>query len=237
MTSHLHKKPLAFVAGLIAVAALATSAVPVSATEVCPGGIKPPSPYCMNVLPVASTGAATNVTATSATLNGVAGPNVANGDSTSYRFQWGLSTLYGFVTPDVTLPSGPATSAAVATITNLVPGTTYHFRLVAFNSDGGAIGGDVTFTTAPKPIRFVHAPKRVKHGKTFKVRVRLRTRAKLTIALLRHGRTVKKFNEGNRSGTVTQKVRAPRKKGKYVIRVTAVAPGITQTVSKSLRVT
>ena len=37
---------------------------------------------------------------------------------------------------------------AVATVTGLTPGTTYHFRVVAHNEIGTAEGTDETFTTA-----------------------------------------------------------------------------------------
>ena len=89
MTRYSHLRWLAPLGGLVAAGLIALSAAPVSATIVCPTGIKPPSPYCTNVLPTATTGSATNVGAKKATLNGVAGPNVSGGDITQYFFKYG----------------------------------------------------------------------------------------------------------------------------------------------------
>jgi hypothetical protein len=182
--------------------------------------------------------AATNVTSGGATLNGVAGPGVVNGDSTKYAFQYGTTTLYGLTTPIATVASGPATSPVAATITGLNPGTTYHFEIVSSNSDGVAIGGDVTFKTAVQvqPIKFVHAPGRVRHDKKFTVKVKLNLRSNLTIELVFHGHTVRSFHEGSVTGTVHQRIRAPHKKGKYTLRVTAKGPGFQQTVKHPLTV-
>src|SRR6476661_7806998 len=172
MTRYSHLKWLAPAGGLVAAGVIALSAVPTGATIVCPQGVKPPSPYCTNVPPTATTGKATNVKATSATLNGVAGPNVAGGDITQYFFEYGKSKSYGSKTPTGTIgscPSGvtppspycnvPKTQKVSAEITNLAICTTYHFQLVASNPDGMAMGGDRTFFSGPSnPLKNVTAP-------------------------------------------------------------------------------
>ena len=56
---------------LVVAAVVAFSAIPTGATIVCPQGVKPPSPYCMNVPPTAVTRSATHVGGKSATLNGL----------------------------------------------------------------------------------------------------------------------------------------------------------------------
>jgi len=119
-----------------------------AATVVCPPGVNPPSPYCSNVAPTATTGAATGVTGTRATLHGTAGSAVVNGDETFYVFQWGKTTAYGSFTPVGTIPRGPATAAVSANLTGLTRATTYHYRLIAFNPDGSTFGADRTFRTA-----------------------------------------------------------------------------------------
>jgi FG-GAP repeat len=103
--------------------------------------------------PIASTAAASSVTATGATLNG----NVEVGASSNAYFQYGTSAAYGTATPVQPLgarlsPVGPAEappgSPLPAALGGLSPATTYHFRLVAENSAGTSFGADRTFTTA-----------------------------------------------------------------------------------------
>jgi FG-GAP repeat len=94
-------------------------------------------------LPTAATGPATGVGETSATLNGTVG---AGGSSTAY-FQYGTTAAYGSSTAAQSVGASSSPSPLAAAIGGLAPGTTYHFRLVAENSDGVVYGGDQTFTT------------------------------------------------------------------------------------------
>ena len=93
--------------------------------------------------PSANTAAATDVTATTATLKGFVNPNK---EETTYYFEYGLTNTYGNRTPDE-LASGNAGKDVEAKITGLSPGTVYHYRLVATNKDGSDRGDDMTFTT------------------------------------------------------------------------------------------
>jgi hypothetical protein len=248
-----HFRWLALLSGIVAIGAGALSAAPSSATVVCPSGIKPPSPYCTNVQPTATTGAATNVTAKSATLNGVAGPNVAGGDPTQYFFRYGTTTAYGNQTPTGTIgscPAGisppspycntPATQAVSADISHLTPCTTYHYQLFASNPDGSASGGDRTFTTAfAPPIQHVSAPGSVKSGKKFKVKVGLRYDVQsLTVQIRdKNGNVVKSVTISPASaGKHTFTFRAPKRKGKYTIVVKAKTSCGTETVTRRLKV-
>jgi hypothetical protein len=95
-------------------------------------------------IPGASTGAATKVTATTATLNGVVNPNK---EDTTFVFEYGTTTAYGTATAAQPAVSGNAGKDVSADITGLTPGTTYHFRLVATNPSGTDQGNDATFTT------------------------------------------------------------------------------------------
>jgi hypothetical protein len=92
---------------------------------------------------VVSTNSATNVTSSSATLNGTVNPN---GLTTSVHFEYGPTTSYGFTTATHNY-NGITTQNVSANITGLSPNTTYHFRLVATNSGGTRYGGDRTFST------------------------------------------------------------------------------------------
>ncbi len=93
--------------------------------------------------PAATTGAASAVTATTATLNGIVSPNK---EETTYRFDYGTTTAYGTQTAPGTQGGNPA-KAVSASVAGLAPSTTYHFRLIATNASGSAIGADAQFTT------------------------------------------------------------------------------------------
>ncbi len=93
--------------------------------------------------PTATSGAATSVGETGATLNGTLG---AGGSSKAY-FQYGTTAAYGASTATQSVGVSGSPSPLAAVIGGLAPGTTYHFRLVAENSGGVAYGGDQTFTS------------------------------------------------------------------------------------------
>ncbi len=68
------------------------------------------------------------------------------------RFEYGTETSYGQSAPCVPAPgAGSAPVAVHAEITNLQPGTTYHYRLVAANANGASHGSDQQVTTLPPP--------------------------------------------------------------------------------------
>ena len=99
--------------------------------------------------PAAATAAATDVGPTSATLGGSLNPN---GRSTSWYFEYGKSTSYGSRTSSRGAGSGTATLTVSAGVSNLTPGETYHFRLVASSSLGTTRGADATFVTIGGPL-------------------------------------------------------------------------------------
>jgi hypothetical protein len=102
--------------------------------------------------PTATTGKATAVAATSATLNGTVNPE---GTDTKYYFEYGPTSTYGTSTPVQDAGSGTRGQAVSAQIGSLSPNTKYHYQLVATNALGQtAMGGDQTLTTpaqAPQP--------------------------------------------------------------------------------------
>ncbi|MDA8240480.1 MAG: PKD domain-containing protein [Nitrospiraceae bacterium] len=102
-----------------------------------------------NAPPYAMTNSATNKNGNSATLNGTVNPN---GLETSVYFEWGLTTSYGNTTPAQLLPAGIDDIPVAANITGLSINMTYHFRVVATNTDGTTYGSDMTFTTPPITI-------------------------------------------------------------------------------------
>lgn len=88
----------------------------------------------------------TNVSSTSATLKATINPEEA---AMTYRFEYGTTTSYGASAPIKEVEIAPgATGFEVEThIQGLSPLTTYHFRVVASNSEGVEHGSDMTFKT------------------------------------------------------------------------------------------
>jgi hypothetical protein len=99
--------------------------------------------------PVASTGAASSVTTTTARLAGTVDPN---GRTTTWFFEYGTTTGYGSRTPGVSAGSGTSGRNVAATVSSLTPGRLYHYRLVAQSDAGTSRGSDRTFSTAGPPL-------------------------------------------------------------------------------------
>ncbi len=93
--------------------------------------------------PTATTGGASNIALTSATVAGTVNPE---GLETSYELDFGLDANYGTSIYGEAGASTEDVSIAIG-LQNLAPGTTYHYRIVAINSDGKVYGADQTFTT------------------------------------------------------------------------------------------
>lgn len=98
-------------------------------------------------VPAATTGAANNITQTSVRLNGTVKPN---GQDTTWHFEYGTTNTYGTNTPEQgPVVAGSGNTNVSVDVTNLSPGTVYHYRLVATNASGAVGGRDRTFTTRP----------------------------------------------------------------------------------------
>jgi len=129
-----HRLALSMRAVLVALAACG-----VLATRAC--AVEPTAP-------VVSTGAATEVTPTSATLTGsVQGA----GTQASYGVQTGAQA--GEYGPDIVVgqQSGASTETIALHLSELQPGTTYHYRVYATNQTGTSYGVDAVFTTPAYP--------------------------------------------------------------------------------------
>ena len=87
--------------------------------------------------PSVTTGTHSHVTDTSAELQGTINPN---GNSTAYYFEWGLTTAYGVTSVEHSAGHGTKPVAVSTTASDLIPGTVYHYRLVAANGSGSATG-------------------------------------------------------------------------------------------------
>lgn len=98
--------------------------------------------------PAAVTSSASNVTPTSANLNGTVDPS---GRPTTWYFDYGTSTSYGKQTPVNSAGSGTGATAVSTPVTGLTTGRTYHFRLVATSDAGTSRGADQTFVSSAAP--------------------------------------------------------------------------------------
>jgi hypothetical protein len=98
--------------------------------------------------PAVTTGPPASVKQTSARMNGTVNPN---GSATSYFFQWGLTTGYGVNGATHSAGAGTKVVSVHETATDLIPGTVYHYRLVATNRFGTTLGADRTFKTTGHP--------------------------------------------------------------------------------------
>ena len=102
-----------------------------------------------------ATDPATELSRTSATLNGTVLPEGL--EYSECFFEWGLNSTPGYEHKAPCYPPAPAiepsasSQAVSAAIGGLTQNTLYHFRLVATNSEGTHSGDELTFTTLGLP--------------------------------------------------------------------------------------
>ncbi len=123
------------------------------------GGVSKVSVFGEDVEPgpptIVST-SATDVTAASATLRATINPNTAE---TAHHFEYGLEDCSVSVCTSVPvgggkIPAGHRPVQISQKLIGLIPGTTYHYRVLAENSFGPELGPDRTFTTQVTGIGF-----------------------------------------------------------------------------------
>jgi phosphodiesterase/alkaline phosphatase D-like protein len=98
------------------------------------------------VPPTVTAGAPTNVTAAGATLNGTVTLNDPDTDG-SYLFSWGRASGAYTGSSGGPVAAGATDLAVQATMSSLLPGTTYYFQLCATNSFSSACDAEQSFTT------------------------------------------------------------------------------------------
>lgn len=94
--------------------------------------------------PSATTEAASFITSGAADLHGSVNPH---GCETNYVFEYGTTTSYGGLAGGGLAGSGTSNVSVEGTVAGLLPGTLYHYRISATNSNGTTKGGDQVFTT------------------------------------------------------------------------------------------
>jgi len=101
--------------------------------------------------PTATTGSASSISTTGATLNGTVNDN---GVTTTMSFDYGATTGYGSSASAGTLGAGTGTAPTAVSVSGLSCNTTYHFRVNGVSSAGTTNGGDVSFTTSACPLLY-----------------------------------------------------------------------------------
>src|SRR5262249_36244994 len=99
--------------------------------------------------PTATTLAATGLTANSATANANINPM---GAPTVAWFDYGLTAAYGNRTVPTNVGQASNAIPFAQVVTGLATNTTYHYRVVATNYGGMALGADLTFQTAAPTV-------------------------------------------------------------------------------------
>ncbi len=113
--------------------------------------------------PKAATGAARQVSYGSAVVTGTVNPGSVG---TSYYFQYGPTRAYGGQSAIGSAGAGAKGAPVAVALSGLQPLTVYHYRLVAVNGSGTALGGDRTFQTTKVPLSLsiLAAPDPVLYG-------------------------------------------------------------------------
>ena len=146
--------------------------------------------FATSATAIPTTIAASDLEPFAATLRGSVNPNGAAGE---YWFEYGLDRQYGNTTATHSF-SAARTSVKVSAPTSvaLIPGRTYHFRLVAKNAFGTWAAGDRTFATPSKSAAAI-ACEKARRAKTKARRTLAKTkgkkatrRAKARLALAAH---------------------------------------------------
>ncbi|HEX6391261.1 MAG TPA: fibronectin type III domain-containing protein [Solirubrobacteraceae bacterium] len=130
-------------AAIGAVAIVALAIVPAHAET--DGSPRPPTVASLS---------AKNVGPTTATLSAEITPHYR---VTSYRFDYGPSSLYGLSTGG-TVTGGNGAVNVSASIQSLSPATAYHLRIVVWNAEGSSSEVGRPFTTQPAPAAAAPAP-------------------------------------------------------------------------------
>jgi hypothetical protein len=107
------------------------------------------------LVPDVITGAPTDLTTETATLNGTVDPDELEVEECF--FEWGTEAgVYGNLAPcsqsGSEIGTGDEPVAVSAAISGLTEGATYHFRLVAGNENGQSAGTDRAFTASTPPL-------------------------------------------------------------------------------------
>jgi hypothetical protein len=120
--------------------AVAAVSLPLAAQGATPKSVRP------------STGGALHVLGTSALLTATVDPN---GKATSFYFQYGPTVTYGSQTAATSVGSGIVKVKVGQTVSGLLRGVVYHYRVVASSQGVLTAGRDRVFATGSTKLKFV----------------------------------------------------------------------------------
>ena len=207
------------------------------------GAARPAGPACdagayERTAPTATTGGATDVDLTRATVSASVNPR---GPAATVHFEYGTTTRYGKRSEDQTVAGGFTARNISAKLSGLPSRKKIHYRVVATTADGSATGADKTFTavdrTAPKisKLSVTHKRFRVSSKSTAKsaksapkgttFRLKLSERATVTFSIRKV--KSKKSTAAISSGTLKRKLKSGSRRVSFSGRIgrKALSPG------------
>ena len=101
------------------------------------------------VVPAVVTGAASSVTYDSAVVSASVNPHSS---ATVVYFQYGTTDKYGAQSAPTEIAAGAKAVPISITLSGLTAATVYHYRIVATNASGTALGADRAVATAKIPL-------------------------------------------------------------------------------------
>ncbi len=153
-----------------------------------------------NPAPAVTTEAASAVGRHSATLVGSINPN---NQATTYYFDYGPTSAYGFQTMAKSIPAGVTAVTVSVPLPQLQAGVAFHYRLVAYHgSTSVSYGADTSFATLPWPrphtgLSWAITPHAFRHSPAkFTVKGHLRLSGTTSPALACHGRVTISYYSG-----------------------------------------
>ncbi len=189
-----------------------------------------------------ATRAATDVSATDATLNGSANPG---GAATLTHFDFGATTAYGTSTPDARLDVASVATAFAETVSGLAQGATVHFRAVARTDFVTLDGPDQSFLVenTPPAVSIDDLPDTVRGkdlgpGRLLTVHLTVSEPVTVTLELLsKKGRSLRQVTVTQPSaGSFAAQLSLKHVKGQVTLRVTATnADGASAAVEHQFR--
>ncbi len=115
----------------------------------------------------------------------------AEGLPTTYGVELGPTRAYGSRRPGGSLPATAREQPVSVTPAGLLPGATYHARIVATNSAGTTTGPDVVLKTPPGPPRVAYPVRPSSSGGLVTLRARIATGGAATRVVFEYGATVR----------------------------------------------
>lgn len=106
----------------------------------------------LQIAPTVTTGAASAITNSTATIAGTVN---SRGSATTVTVQYGTSAMLGSTSASVAVAASGTASPVALTLKGLPAGKTIYYRLAATSVGGTAAGATATFTTSRQPTRAI----------------------------------------------------------------------------------